>query len=163
MATNTVGSTHVNGTLTCQAFTAPPLSIGDTAIAAGTNVDADKLQHRFRCTFNQIHGSVATTERRPIYEAYATATLLRVRAGSVVACSGAATITVDVKKNNTSMLTAVITLDSGNTAYILEAATLASTALVAGDVLEVVVVATAGGGTLGQGLIVVVDIDENGV
>ncbi len=50
------------------------------------------------------------------------------------------------------MLTAVITLNSSNTVYVAVAAALASSALVVGDVLEAVIVATAGGGTIGSGV-----------
>ncbi len=138
-------------------------SVGDADVKSGTNIDADKLQHRWRATFNQIHGSVATTERRPIYYAFTTGTIVRVKVGSVVICAGAATITVDIKKNGTTVLSAVVTLNSSNVAYTAVDGTITVPALVAGDILECVAVATAGGGTLGQGLFVFVDIDENGV
>lgn len=161
MASNEVSELHVKGSLTCKTFSPPASCITDAAVAAAANIDADKLQHRFRVTFNQIHGSVATTERRPVYCARTTGVVYSIKAGSVVACSGAATITVDLKKNGTTMLTGVITLDNANTAYIVESGTLSVTSLVAGDMLEIVVVATAGGGTLGQGLFVTVDIDED--
>jgi hypothetical protein len=142
-------------------FVAP--CIGDAAVLPATNINADKLTNRFRATFNQVDGSVSATERRAIFWAFSTGTVRRVNVGSVVANAGAATVTVDIKKNGTTILSGVVTLNSSNTACIAVAGTITVPGLVAGDVLECVVVAAAGGGTLGQGLFVFVDIDENGV
>ena len=70
-----------------------------------------------------------------------------------VACVGAATITIQVKKNGTNILSASLVIDNANAAFAFEsAAGFTSTALVANDVLEVDITAAAGGGTLGQGL-----------
>ena len=92
----------------------------------------------------------------------ATGTLNSVRAQLSVAPIGAATHVIQVKKNGTDILSTAITLDSGNTAFIDETDTgFTSTALVNGDVLEITVTATAGGGTLGQGLHVMIDLDED--
>jgi hypothetical protein len=65
----------------------------------------------------------------------------------------AATVTVDLKVNGTSILTSVITIDNTVAAYGSVAATLAAGAatLVAGNVLTIVITATAGGGTLPTG------------
>ena len=53
-------------------------------------------------------------------------------------------------------------IDSGNANYGSEdAAGFTSSSYVAGDVFEVDITATAGGGTLGQGLAVEVEFDEN--
>jgi hypothetical protein len=90
----------------------------------------------------------------------ASATINSFKAGSVTACVGAATITVDLKKNGTSVLSAPITLNSSSTAYVVQSGTVTTTSLVAGDVLEVVVTATAGGGTLGNGVFAVAQVDE---
>lgn len=164
MATSRVESDlHVGGRLSAQSMTLPTGTVIDASIPAGANVSSDKLQHRHRCVFNQVHGSVAVTERRPVFWALSVGTIRRIKVGSVVVNVGAATITVDIRKNGTTILTAIVTLDSGNTVYIAEDGTMTSAALVAGDVLEVVVVATAGGGTLGQGLFVVIDVDEDAV
>ena len=81
-----------------------------------------------------------------------TGTVVAFEVGSVTACTGDSTITVDLHKNGASILTGVITLDSANTAYIVEAGTLSSATLADGDVLEVVVNATVGTGTLGNGV-----------
>lgn len=63
-------------------------------------------------------------------------------------------MTVDLKKNGTSVLTSTVTIDHTVAAYTQVAASIATNTYVAGDVFEVVVTATAGGGTLPQGLFV---------
>lgn len=113
-----------------------------------------KMEHREVKHYTQPHGSAASTERKPIHTVKgATGTIVSFRAGVVVACVGAATISIQLKKNGTNILTAALVLDNTNAAFTFEsAAGFTSTALVANDVLEVDVTSAAGGGTLGQGL-----------
>lgn len=163
MAANVIdGDCQVRGTLRATSFVAPASSIGGSAINAADPIPASKAEHRIIRTFGQVHGSVATTERRPVHLAYgATGDILSVQAGSVVACAGAATISIDVLKNGTTILSAPIVLDNANTAYAEESGTLSVTTFAAGDVIEVTVTATAGGGTLGQGVYVNVVMNED--
>jgi hypothetical protein len=67
---------------------------------------------------------------------------------------------VDLQKNGVSILSAPVTLNSSGTNYVSQAATISSAGLVAGDVLEVVTVATAGGGTLPTGVFAAARITE---
>ncbi len=154
------GDLFINGTLTPKAFTPPASSITSASVTGP--IAASKLEMRRHETVTQVHGTAAATERRVIATVRGTTgTIVAFRAGCVVANVGAATVTVDLKKNGTTVLTSVITLDSANAAYAIEdAAGFTSTALVANDVLEVVIVATAGGGTLGQGLFIHLTYDE---
>ncbi len=85
------------------------------------------------------------------------------KAGSIVVCLTPATVTLDLKKNGVSILTAVITLDAANTPYVVEAAAIATATLVAGDVLTVVIDETAGGGTVATGVFCELEIDEDPV
>lgn len=148
------GDTYVNGNLTSKTFTAPAGSIGDAGIQGAAAIQATKLDHQHQDLVCQVHGSAATTERRVIKTVRgATAEIVSFRAGVVVACIGAATISIRLKKNGTNIDTAALVIDNTNTAFAFEsAAGFTSTSLVANDVLEVDVTATAGGGTLGQGL-----------
>lgn len=143
---------YINGAFSCKTFTPPASSVGNAAIPASAGLSASKLEHRHEKCYGQPGGAISFTEKRAIHVVYgATATLLAFRAGLITANVGAATVTFDLKKNGTTMLTAVINQTSAQAAYALTAAALASTTLVQGDVLEVVIVATAGGGTLGNG------------
>ncbi len=153
---------HVNGTLSAKTVSLPAGCVGNAAIAAGAGIDASKQEHQHEKTYAQASGSVSATERKVIHVVYgATATILAFRAGSKTACAGAATITVDLLKNGVSILTAVITLDNANTAYIVESAAVLTPGLVAGDVLEVNITATAGGGTIGNGVFAQVVLEED--
>ncbi len=148
------GDVIVRGNLSPKTFSAPAACIANNAItaAAGNYVDPSKLGQQRRPGHSQPN-TTATTETRTILVVYgATGNVLDFRAGSIVACAGAATITVDLKKNGTSVLAAVITLNSSSVARVAQAATITTPALAAGDWLEVVITATAGGGTLGTGV-----------
>jgi hypothetical protein len=154
---------HVRGTLSADQFTIPDSAVGDDQIKTGDPVAATKLQNRQTKTYGQPGGSVSTTERRIIHTAQAAGSVVSFQAGSRTANVGAATITADLQKNGVSVLSAVITLDNANVAYTPEAGTVTTTAYVAGDVFEVVLTATAGGGTLGNGAYATAVFDENPV
>ena len=161
MAFREDGDVWVGGTLSANKFTPPAGSIGDSAIAVGAGIKATKTQHQNRAHYAQPN-TTAVTETKGLYVCYgATGLVIDVRAGTITPCVGAATITIDVKKNGTSILSGVITLNNSNAARVAAIGTVSGGTLVAGDWLEVVVAATAGGGTLGTGLLVVATIQED--
>jgi hypothetical protein len=138
----------------------PADCVGDLQVKGDAAIDPDKQQHKHRKSYGQS-GTVATATV-PIHVVNgATATVISIKAGTIAICAGAATITIDLKKNGTSILTGVITLDSGNTARVVEAGVLTAGATAAvNNFFELVIVATAGGGTVGTGLLVEFEIDE---
>jgi hypothetical protein len=152
-------SLHVAGTLSSDTLVIPAGTLVNAGVSSIAAIGAEKLDHQHQRVYAQ-NGTAASATQVIHYTVGTTGTVYEFKAGSVTACTGAATITVDLRKNGTTMLTAVITLDNANTAYIAEAGTLSATAVVAGDVLTVVIVATAGGGTLGTGLFVHCKIRE---
>ncbi len=156
MATTFNDPVNVNGRLTfgsgASLVNLPAASVGDTQASSASPLGVTKTTHRLTPTLAQVHGTAATTERRAVHVAHAAGTIAAFRAGVVVANVGAATIEVDLRKNGTTTLTAPISLDNGDAAYAEVDGSVSVTSYVAGDVLEVVVTATAGGGTLGQGL-----------
>lgn len=156
------GDHHFTGAVTIGGTLAVPAnSVGDNAIPAGAGISATKLEHRHQITYAQPN-TAATSETRAIHVVYgATGTTLAVKAGSIAKAVGDATVTVDVKKNGTTILSGVITLDSGNTNRVAESGTVSVPGLVAGDLLEIVTVATIGTGTLPTGVFVNVVIDED--
>jgi hypothetical protein len=139
----------------------PSGSIGNTDIEASAGVDASKLEHLHRIIYAQPN-TAATSVTQIVYQCLGTTgTTLEVRAGSIAIAVGAATVTVDVKKNGTTILSGVITLDTGNTNRVSESGTISVPSLVDGDVLEIVTVATAGGGTLPTGVWVAINVAED--
>lgn len=152
---------YVNGRLGCQTFAPPNGSITDLAIVAAAAVQASKLTQQDQTPyFNPPVAASSTTtpvtDRRFVRRIRgATGTLVEIAAVMVgAAITGAATITVDVWKNGATTLSSVITLTSvnGTLRNVVTSTSFTSTGLVVNDILELNVVATAGGGVLGQGL-----------
>lgn len=149
----------VQGNLSSKTFTAPASSIGDSAIQGAANVAASKLEHQFAKSYTQANGASIVSATVPLHTVYGTTgTVVSFAAGVITPAVGNDTVTVDLRKNGSTILTAVITLSvaaSTNTARTLYTpAGFTSTSLVAADWLDIVVVATHNTGTLAQGLYV---------
>lgn len=139
----------------------PSGAVGNSSIATAAGIEAEKLEHHHSVTGNQPN-TAATTETRVIHSVYGTTgDVLAFEAGSIVAATGNATVTLDLKKNGTTILTSVVTLDSANTAYIVEAGSIDTAPVVDGDVLSVVIVATVGTGALPTGLFYNLRLNED--
>lgn len=154
MALNMIaGDLQVTGALRAGTFTLPANAVTDTTVLAAAGISASKLQHQYSATYSNASLTTVATERRVLHYIYgATGTILAFRCGSVVANIGAATVSVQLKKNGSNILSSATVLDNANTAYIVEnEAGFTSAALLVGDVLEVDITATAGGGTLATG------------
>lgn len=132
----------------------PDSSFGDAQMSASDPVSCTKLDHQHNRILAQAHGSASADERRVIHCARAAGVLTAIRAGVVVAAVGDSTVTVDLYKNGASILSAVITLDSGDAAFAEVAGAIDTDDYIAGDVFEVVIDATVGTGTLPQGVYV---------
>jgi hypothetical protein len=153
---------QINGQLSATSMVIPPGSLTDAGVNASAKIAATKLQHQHRVPFAQPSATTASSVTQVLHSVYgATAIAIAFRAGCIVPCVGAATITVDLKKNGASILSAPISLGSANAIRQLIAGTITSPNLVVNDVLEMVVVATAGGGTIGQGLFVELTVNED--
>lgn len=156
------GDLNVTGVLKVGAMTIPANAVGNSQFTSGDPLDEDKQEHRHVITYSQKHGTATVTERFPIHVSYEAGSLLEVLIGNVVACVGDSTITVDVYKNGVSVLAAPVTLDNSNTAFTgQELASISTPTYGAAVVFEVVVVATVGTGTLGQGLFVRLSFAED--
>lgn len=156
------GDWAIRGTLRCEAIAMPQNAIDNSdQIKAGTNISADKTEQRFFPHWSQAN-SAASTETRTLFVARRSGTVNEVIAGSIAKASGDAVVTLDVKKNGTTILAAVITLDNANTNRIVELGSVTSSAFVAGDWFEVVITATANTGTLPTGVFVQLEVDQNG-
>lgn len=155
------GDLFVGGALGCRTLSPPAGSITNAAVAALAGVSASKLQHQHRVPWSQANVTAAA-ETRVVYVCHGTTgTVLAFVAGSIAKAVGDSTATIDLKKNGTTVLSAPIVLDNANTARVVEAGTVSVPALVAGDVLEVVVTVSAGSGTLPTGLFAAVTLEED--
>lgn len=150
----------VRGLLRATAIAVPAGAVGNSNVNPSDPIQSPNLRHRHKAGFRQAHGTAAAAERRAVHRARGAGTILAAAAGVTVACTGNATITIDVLKNNVSVLTAPVVLDNTNAAYAAEAGAVATAAYAAGDVIEQVVTVNAGTGVLGQGLFLDLDLDE---
>lgn len=148
-------------------LTIPSGSIGDAEIEAAAGIKATKLEHQHRVPYGQPN-SAATSETKVIYTCFgATAKVIGLKVGSIAIAIGAATVTVDVQKmDGTSILASgtPVTLNSSNVAGVAVSASLGLTAVlaqVAGGSLKIIVVATAGGGTLPFGVFASLTVEED--
>lgn len=161
-AVNTIqGDLYVSGNAKFGSVTFPINAVGNNEVKSGDPITYDKLQHQRVALYTQTHGTAVATKREVIYVSYAPGTLLQILAGLVVACTGDSTIGVDLYKNGSTILSTTITLDAGNTAFNVELGAFSSTSYNENDVFEVVVTATVGTGTLGQGLFVQLTTKES--
>lgn len=156
------GDMQVRGNVNCNSITLPQNAIDNSSqVKAGTNLNADKLEQRFFPAWSQPN-SAASTETRTLFVARRSGTVNEVIAGSIAKATGDAVVTLDVKKNGTTILNAVITLDNANTNRLVELGSVTSSAFVAGDWFEVVITATANTGTLPTGVFVQLEVDQAG-
>ncbi len=154
---------YVSGRISCQYLTIPAETVSNDNFTTDTSkrLATTKQVHQHNRTHSQAN-TTATSETRVLAEVRgATGTLKGFTAGSIVPCTTGATITVDLRKNGTTVLTAVITLNGSSVAYVSQTGTFASTSLVQGDVLTAVITATVGSGTLGTGTFCTLVWDED--
>lgn len=158
------GDLYVAGNFKADSLTLPYNCVGDNQISASAGLIAyNKTQKQRACRYTQKYGSAVVSERSGIHIGVGSGSISTFFGTLSVACAGAATVTVDLLKNGTTVLSGVITLNSGVSAFTYALGTIASANYAAGDVFEVNVTATAGGGTIGQGLTVMLYTNENPV
>lgn len=128
----------------------------------GAGIEATKLEHQHRAIWAKESDTTAVAEDHVIHVVKGTAgTLKSFKAGCVVASTDADTITVDLHKNGVSVLVAAIVIDDEDAAYALVEGTIDTAAVVAGDVLEVVVTIQEDGGDVGKGVFAYLDLHED--
>lgn len=142
----------VAGSLTVEGgVNIPAATIGDSQVTAASPLGVTKTAHQHLKGWRQPN-TAATSEARQIHTARAAGVVDDFWAGSIAKAVGDSTVTVDLRKNGTTILSGVITLDSGNANYVAEAGTVSGSAYAAGDTFTVVITATAGTGTLPTGV-----------
>ena len=156
------GDVFINGTLVCANITIPANSIANAQVQSAAAIASDKVLSRPRKTYAQASGaaSVAATQTIHVVSGL-TGTLKTFQIGSIVANVSGATITADLKKNGTTVLAAVVSLDDTNAAYELEVGSITNTGVVQDDVLTIIIAVAAGGGTIGQGVFAELMLEED--
>lgn len=159
------GDVQINGALiVTDDFAAPDGSIGDADIEAAAEIDQTKQAHRLNITYSQQVGVNGASDARVLYRCYPAggATILKFGAGCTTLAGAATTMTIDLRKNGTTVLTATFALDNTNTIYVQEDAPgFTSTALAQGDILTAHL--TLAGANPPQGVWVNLIVKEKGV
>lgn len=143
---NIPANVRVEGDLSAGSMRIPDGAVADAQIAAaGLSAGVLQQQHQFTVPLCD-HATSAAAKRLVAHQVYgATGEVVAFGAGSTVLATSTGTATVTLKKNGSAILTAPIVLDTSNTVNVVEeAAGFSSTALVAGDVLEVEITAVSG-------------------
>ena len=130
----------------------PPSVVGNDQVSAVSPIGAAKVEHQYMPILAQPHGTAAVADRRVVHVARSAGTVEQFRAGPVVPATGDSTVTVDLRKNGTTVLSSGVLIESSTAAYAVLSGAIASASYVAGDVLEVVIAVSAGTGTLPQGV-----------
>ncbi len=154
------GSTVITGSLRV-----PDESIPNTAIPAGADIEDSKLRHRYVFVHSQEDGSAVADAEQLLHIERATGSVIAIEAVIETAAAGDAEVEIDLEKGNAgsafaSILTSPITITNSTAVRTVVTGTVDTQALADNDVLKLTVDATAGGGTLPQGLLVVVTIME---
>ena len=143
----------------------PDSCVGNSEVTADADerIESTKMVHRNWVSYAQNHGSAVVDQRTPVHVVSGQAgTLIGVKASLVVACVGDSTVDVQIKVNGSNVLTAAIQFTDGEAAFdVLDAAGFTDNELVEDDVIEVDINATVGTGTLGQGIVVTILLDED--
>ena len=134
-----VGEQHFRDAVTFMDTTTLPAGcVTNAMVNAAAAIAATKLEHQHAITIAQESDQTATAEKRPVHSVYgATGTIVSFEAGCVTLCTSTSTVSVDLLKNGTSVLSSVISLDSADTARSPSTGTVSTTTLADGDLLEV--------------------------
>lgn len=155
------GSTKIVGTLST-----PAGSIGNADIEAGADIAASKVVHRTPLQYAQAGGSAVADADVMLHIARGTTgTIVALEVAVETAAVGDSTVDVDLLKGSAgsafaTVLSSVVQVTSGTAVRTPVAGTLSVTSFADGDILKLSVDATVGTGTLPQGLVVSVWIDE---
>lgn len=149
-------------TVRFQSISLPNVCIDNSHVKIDANISASKLEHQHRATYAQESETAATDEKRVIHGVKGTTgTIKSFAAGCVTPCVGDATVLIDLLRNGTSVLVAPFTLSSSESAYEWVDGVVDTEAVVADDVLSVEITGSAGTGTLGEGVMVMLDVFED--
>lgn len=137
------GDLYVTGTLTAASLNVPASAVGNAEIEAQAGIDASKLEHVHNVTLClSDHATSAATVRKGIWVAENSGTIDKFAAFVTVAAGAATTVTVDLLKNGTTVLSALPTITNADTALVEDVGTVSSATFTDGDIFEVSVTLT---------------------
>lgn len=135
--------------------------VEDQHVSTSTKIDSDKLQHCYRAgtNFNTAIGGTPVTREEIVFVCEVAGTIR----GFSALCNDtgtAASVTFDLKKNGTTILSSVITITNATADRAVIDGTLSATSVAVGDVLSIALTVSTSTGM--QGPYAYVTIEENG-
>jgi hypothetical protein len=154
------GNLQVIGRITCGSIGIPSNTVDDSDVATSAGIDASKLDHNHCLTYAEGSGTTAADKTVIIHKVKgATGTIKSFRVDCISACTGGATVTVDLQNGGVSVLDAVVTINASTTAA---SGTIVTPAVVADAKLTIVIDATSTGtDAAASGLFVELRLDED--
>ena len=157
------------GAATFRVINLPAGAVGDAEVKAAAGLAASKLEHQHAIRYAQADGSDVAAATEAVYTVRGvTGTIEAVQAACLTAPTGGdKAFTVDLKLGNegspvpASVLSAPIAYAAAQSDLEVEAGTITSPDLAAGDTLAVVVAVSGSTGSQGQGLIVTITLRED--
>lgn len=155
MASRIDGDFVVQGNLLTATIDLPVNCVGDGNFNAAQPLTCTKQNHQYARLYSQPRASTVVSDRQVIHIANGAGSIAYFRAmlTNVLNVTGA-TVAVHLYKNGSDITSIAANLIDSDSLFQLKDGTLTSVAYNAGDVFEVSVTATAGGGTVGKGLAV---------
>ena len=157
---------HCTGAITAKTLTPNDGTITNAKVAADAGIEATKLIHQHSIRYNQASGSDVASATEVVHIFRSTSTIVSVDVIPDTAPTGGdKEYTVDVKKSTgagawASILTGVITVDSGSTDRTVQAGVLSDSDAIDNDALQIVIAASGSTGSQGQGVCVVINTRE---
>lgn len=158
----------VQGDLTAETMSIPSSSIRNAQVSIDAAIQAEKLEHVKTIRYVQDSGADVVSKTSLLYVCRsvngATVRDFAVTV-STAPTGGDKKFTVDLQKSTgggafASILSAVADISSSDSNRSTEVPTLSSTALVQGDILQVVVTASGSTGSQAQGAMALLSVDE---
>jgi hypothetical protein len=136
-------------------------SVEDQHISSGTRIDADKQQHLYRAStnFDLAIGATPVAREEIVYVCEVAGTI-RQFAALCNDTGTAASVTFDLKKNGTTVLSSVVTITNATGDKAVIDGTLSATTLAVGDILSIALAVSSSTGM--QGPFAYCTIEESG-
>jgi hypothetical protein len=146
------GDGFFTGELGANTMNIPDDTVTNAMVASGAAIVTTKMKHQYAKNTQQESDTSSTDQTFVNHVAYGAGSVVSFKVGAIVAPVGAATVDIDLLKNGVTVLNAAAQLTSGETARELVAGVIGTAAYVAGDVFEVDIDQTTGGGTDAKGV-----------
>jgi len=156
---------RVNGDFSSQTMTISDAAIGDAQVKSAANINADKLEHKYRITRDMNEGATGpfVDEQQVAFVCYKAGTINAVKVGAITPAVGGNEINFMLLKNGTGVLSSDINLDSTDAARALVVGTISTATIAADDVFELRALGNGATGTAAAGVFYTIEYDENSV